>query len=128
MESSAITSGQIMAFAPTVDRDRARSFYRDTLGLTLKSDEEYALVFDSNGTMLRVAIVQQLTAAPFTILGWQVSDIAAAIAELTDKGVRFELFPGMPQDSQGVMAFPGGDQVAWFKDPDGNILSVTQFA
>ncbi|MSQ09460.1 MAG: VOC family protein [Dehalococcoidia bacterium] len=116
-----------MAFVACSDAAVALAFYRDTLGLSLIADEPFALVFDTAGTQLRVQKVQQVVVVPYTALGWRVPDMAASVAALTARGVRFELFPGMPQDASGVMAFPGGAQVAWFKDPDDNLLSLTQF-
>lgn len=115
-----------MSFVATCDPARARAFYESVLGLGFVADEAFALVFDNAGTMLRIQKVGDLTPHPFTALGWQVHDIAAAVAELAGRGVRFERFPGMPQDDHGIWAAPDGALVAWFKDPDGNVLSVTQ--
>ena len=117
----------IIGFVPTRDPDRAREFYRDRLGLRLLSDElPFALVFDANGTMLRVTIVKEFSPAPYTILGWRVHDIAAAAKALQSAGVQFQRYPGMQQDELGVWAAPGGAKVAWFRDPDGNTLSISQ--
>jgi catechol 2,3-dioxygenase-like lactoylglutathione lyase family enzyme len=117
----------LIAFVPTTDAARAKAFYADTLGLELQSENEFALVFRVNGTMLRVTLVDEFTPQPFTVLGWDVPDIAAAMRELGERGVAFERFDGMDQDAQGVWRAPGGAYVAWFKDPDGNTLSVAQF-
>jgi predicted enzyme related to lactoylglutathione lyase len=116
---------KIMAFVATTDGARAKAFYQDVLGLTLIADEEYAVVFDSGGIMLRVQRAREVIPAPYTALGWQVSDMAAAIAGLRARGVAFEQYPFM----QGADAWtaPDGTLVAWFKDPDGNVLSLTQF-
>jgi len=117
-----------MAFSATVDAERAKTFYRDQLGLKLVEDSPFALVFDAAGTMLRVQKVQQVREAQYTALGWQVSDIAAKVDELSKAGVKFEHygFPGV--DERGIWTPPGSaTKVAWFKDPDGNILSLTQF-
>jgi catechol 2,3-dioxygenase-like lactoylglutathione lyase family enzyme len=118
---------KLMAFVATRNPERARAFYRDTLDLKLVSEDRFALVFDFAGTMLRVATVQELTPAPYTVLGWQVSDIVGAVKCLQRKGVNFERYPGMQQDELGIWNSPSGAEVAWFKDPDGNTLSVTQF-
>jgi len=118
---------KIVAFVSTRQPDRARSFYRDTLGLKLVSEDPFAIVFDAAGTMLRVSVVPELTPAKFTVLGWQVADIAAVAQELQKAGVAPERFPGMQQDELGVWSAPSGAKVAWFKDPDGNILSITEF-
>ena len=103
-------------------------FYRDTLGLRLVSEElPFALVFDANGTMLRVSVVRELSPAQYTVLGWQVPDIFAMAKDLQQAGVQCERFQGMPQDELGIWKSPSGARVAWFKDPDGNTLSLTQF-
>jgi catechol 2,3-dioxygenase-like lactoylglutathione lyase family enzyme len=117
----------IVAFVATRNPDMAREFYRDCLGLTLTSDElPFALVFDAHGIMLRVTVVEDLAAAPYTVLGWSVPDIELAAKGLQDRGVRFEKYSNMKQDELGIWAAPGGARVAWFHDPDGNILSITQ--
>jgi catechol 2,3-dioxygenase-like lactoylglutathione lyase family enzyme len=123
-----LDSASIMAFSATADADRAKAFYRDQLGLRLVSDEPFALVFDAGGTMLRVQKVKEVRVAQYTALGWQVPDIAAKVEELEKAGVKFEHY-GMPgQDEKGIWTPPGSTaKVAWFKDPDGNILSLTQF-
>ena len=116
-----------MAFVGTRDAARAKAFYRDTLGLTLKDENPFALVFDSNGIMLRVTSVHELNPAPFTVLGWEVPDVTSAVKGLAAAGVVFSRFPGMEQDDDGVWTAPGGARIAWFQDPDGNTLSLTQF-
>ena len=119
-------SAKLVAFAPTTDFDKARSFYEGVLGLTFVTLDGFALVMEANGTRIRIAKVAKLTPAPFTILGWQVDQIEKTVAALAKRGVTFERFSGMPQDQLGIWAAPGGAKVAWFKDPDGNILSVSQ--
>lgn len=121
------THTRMISFVATQKPALAREFYSKTLGLKLVSDDPFAMVFDVNGAMLRVQKVQELVPARHTVLGWDVPDIAARIAELTGRGARFEHFPGLPQDESGVWTSPSGAKVAWFKDPDGNILSLTQF-
>jgi len=119
----------IITFVPTTDFKRARKFYGDTLGLPFVSEDGFALVFDLNGTPLRVVNVsgmEKFTPAAYTILGWQVPDIDAIVKDLAARGVRFERFAGMPQDAAGIWNSPSGARVAWFKDPDGNVLSVSQ--
>jgi catechol 2,3-dioxygenase-like lactoylglutathione lyase family enzyme len=117
---------KIVAFVATRSAGKAKLFYKDKLGLKFVSDDGFALVFDIGGTMLRIARVKEFTPAAFTVLGWEVEDIEKAVAGLNQKSVSFERFPGLPQDPQGIWAAPGGAKVAWFKDPDGNILSVSQ--
>ena len=117
----------IIGFAATSNPDRAKVFYRDTLGLPLVSEElPFALVFDACGTMLRITIVKAFTPAPYTVLGWRVLAIEEAAAALRRSGVEFERYPGMQQDDLGIWASPSGAKVAWFKDPDGNTLSISQ--
>jgi len=117
----------IIGFAATCDADRARKFYGGTLGLPLVSEEmPFALLFDANGTMLRVTIVKRVNPADYTVLGWKVPDVAAAAKALSEAGVKFERYLGMEQDELGIWSSPGGAKVAWFKDPDGNTLSISQ--
>jgi catechol 2,3-dioxygenase-like lactoylglutathione lyase family enzyme len=119
----------IVAFVPTRDPKRARAFFGGVLGLRFVSEDGFATVFDAHGVTVRVANVAGVPGyvpAPFTILGWLVPDVNVAVGELTAKGVVFERFPGMQQDRLGIWNAPSGARVAWFKDPDGNILSVTE--
>ncbi len=115
-----------MGFSATVDPARARAFYEGVLGLRLLSDEPHALVFDANGTMLRVQKVRTLTPPGHTVLGWEVRDIVATVRELTARGVELLRIGTMGQDELGIWHTPSGARVAWFKDPDGNTLSVAQ--
>ena len=120
-------SSYVIAFAAATDLGRARAFYEQALGLPLVGQNEIACVFDANGTMLRVTAVPEVPRAGYTVLGWRVADIAAAARDLATRGVVFIRYDGMDQDGDGVWTTPGGDKVAWFADPDGNILSLTQF-
>jgi catechol 2,3-dioxygenase-like lactoylglutathione lyase family enzyme len=122
-----LSGSKLAAFIATSKPKEARSFYEDVLGLKLVSDEEYAIVFDANGTTLRVQKAENFTPYPFTSLGWHVDDIEKAVADLRSKGVTFEQYPWMPESSNGIMTFPEGARVAWFKDPDGNLLSIDQY-
>jgi catechol 2,3-dioxygenase-like lactoylglutathione lyase family enzyme len=119
--------GDVIAFIPTTDPARAREFYAGTLGLELEDESPFALVFRVNGTMLRVTVVQSFEPHPFTVLGWEVADIAATIRTLSERGVTFGRYDSVEQDELGVWTAPGGGRIAWFKDPDGNTLSVAQF-
>lgn len=121
-----LASQKIIAFVPTTNADRAREFYEKKLGLKFVSDDAFALVFDANGIMLRVVKLKEHTPAQFTILGWEVPDAEKAVSELQSKGVVFECYPWAQQDALGIWTAPGGAKVAWFKDPDGNVLSVSQ--
>jgi catechol 2,3-dioxygenase-like lactoylglutathione lyase family enzyme len=119
---------RIVTFLLTGKPDAATAFYRDTLGFSYLRDDGFALVFDLHGTLLRIGKVPSHTPAQHTVLGWEMGDIGATVSELTAKGVAFERYPNMGQDEQGICTFPTGDKVAWFKDPDGNVLSLSQHA
>jgi catechol 2,3-dioxygenase-like lactoylglutathione lyase family enzyme len=118
----------VVTFLTTAKPAKSGEFYRDVIGLSLIEDDDYAMVFDANGVMLRLTKVEAFTPAAFTVYGWLVEDIEAVIAQLRDKGVTFEFYEGLGIDERGICTFPNGDQVAWFKDPDGNVLSLLQFA
>jgi predicted enzyme related to lactoylglutathione lyase len=121
-----LASSSLVAFVATTDPARAKGFYGGVLGLTLLSEDGFALVFDAHGSTLRVAIVPEIVVAPYTVLGWNVADIAAAARGLAKAGVQFERYSWMKQDDLGIWSAPGGAQVAWFKDADGNVLSLSQ--
>jgi catechol 2,3-dioxygenase-like lactoylglutathione lyase family enzyme len=118
--------GRLVAFAATRDLARAQRFYTDQLGLTLVEANPAAVVLDSGGVQLRVTLVAEKTAAPYTVLGWQVDDLTAAVAELRARGVSFHRYPGMDQDGDDAWTAPDGTRVAWFPDPDANLLSLSQ--
>jgi catechol 2,3-dioxygenase-like lactoylglutathione lyase family enzyme len=120
-------SGALTAFVGVADLDRAGRFYGGTLGLPLRDESPYALVADAGGTMLRITAVERPVAAPYTVLGWGVADLDAAIDMLVSRGVIFARYDGMQQDGRGAWAAPSGARIAWFADPDGNVLSLTQF-
>jgi catechol 2,3-dioxygenase-like lactoylglutathione lyase family enzyme len=122
-----LTHNNAISFVATRNASAARSFYEGTLGLPLVADEHFALVFNVNGRMLRIAKTDSSSPAANTVLGWEVEDIEAKVKELAARGVTFLRFEGMPQSASGVWTSPSGAQVAWFKDPDGNNLSLTQF-
>lgn len=119
-----LADAKIMAFAPTADPKASRSFYEGKLGLRFVSEDPFALVFDCAGTTLRIQKVDRLVPQPFTTLGWQVADIEASVAGLEENGVIFERFEFT--GGNAIWTAPGGARIAWFKDPDGNILSLTQ--
>jgi predicted enzyme related to lactoylglutathione lyase len=120
------STSPLVAFAAITDPERAKVFYGQVLGLPLTHDDRFGLEFEAGGTTLRLAKVDTLAPAPYTVLGWRVSDIGAVMAELTARGVSFQQYEGMDQDSLGVWTVPGGGKVAWFKDPDGNVLSLSR--
>ncbi len=117
----------IVAFASIVDVLRAKDFYQNTLGLRLLMEEPpFALVFEANGIMLRLGMAKELPPAHGAVLGWQVPEIASVVSNLQRAGVAFERYEGMAQDQLGIWTSPTGARVAWFKDPDGNTLSVSE--
>jgi catechol 2,3-dioxygenase-like lactoylglutathione lyase family enzyme len=116
----------IVAFVPITDSEKARAFYEGVLGLRFIKDDGFALVLEANGVMIRAAKMKEVTPAQFTILGWQVTNIEDVVRALQQKGVHFEIFGFFKQDDLGIWTAPTGDKVAWFKDPDGNILSVSE--
>jgi catechol 2,3-dioxygenase-like lactoylglutathione lyase family enzyme len=121
------SSAKTTTFIVTSDRAKAKSFYGGTLGFTLTHEDDFAAVFDLNGTPLRISTVPDHVAQEHTVLGWSVPDIEAAVQALRDKGVTFALFDGLGQDALGIWTAPGTTaRVAWFKDPDGNVLSLSQ--
>jgi predicted enzyme related to lactoylglutathione lyase len=122
-----LNKSNVVVFVATSKPDNAKSFYEQTLGLRLVTDDAFAIVFDANGIMLRVQKVQEHTAPNYTVLGWDVADIQASVKTLLSKGVTCERYQWLEQDESGVWTSPSGGQIAWFKDPDGNILSLTQF-
>jgi catechol 2,3-dioxygenase-like lactoylglutathione lyase family enzyme len=126
-QAAGVSSYNIIAFATIVDVERAKSFYRDTLGLALLSEEPpFALVFNAKGIMIRLGMAKKVPQGVGTVLGWQVPDALTAVKDLQQAGVAFERFEGLPQDELGIWTSPTGAKVAWFKDPDGNILSISE--
>ena len=124
-----LSTAPIIGFVPTLDAARSRAFYEGILCIPFVSDDGFALVFKSGSNMIRIARVQDLTPAVYTILGWEVSDIAAEVTALTAKGLVFARYPFLPPDqvdALGIWSAPGGAKVAWFQDPDGNTLSLSQ--
>ncbi|MEO6721875.1 MAG: hypothetical protein ABIN67_16020 [Ferruginibacter sp.] len=117
---------KLKAFVPTTKPGKAKLFYKDTLGLKLLSEDNYALEFEANGTLLRVTIVQELKSQAFTVLGWNVDNIVSIIKSLNEKNIFCEKYNFLEQDDLGVWTSPSGAKVAWFKDPDDNILSLTE--
>ena len=119
------SSARVTGFIPTLSYAEAKAFYGGVLGLKLVVEEPYALVFDSGGVTLRIVRVEAFTPHPFTLLGWEVPDVRASVAGLAAKGVSFLRYDWMEQDPSGIWEAPGGVLVAWFQDPDGNVLSLS---
>ena len=117
----------LVSFAATTDAARARKFYEETLGLRFVSIDQFAVVFETNGTMLRIQIVDRVNPHRYTALGWKVADIKSEVQTLSQRGVHFARYEGMNQDEDGIWTAPSKAKIAWFTDPDGNILSLTEF-
>ncbi len=122
-----LESAALIGFVGVSNLDRARYFYGDQLGLQLRDETPFALVAEANGTMLRITAVDEVAPVAYTILGWRVLDIAATIDYLVARGVTFTRYEAMNQDQRGVWTAPSGSRIAWFPDPDGNVLSLTEF-
>jgi catechol 2,3-dioxygenase-like lactoylglutathione lyase family enzyme len=124
----ALSDATPVTFILTADREKATVFYRDVLGLRQTGEDEYATSFDLAGTPLRLTSVEGHVPGPHTVLGWNVPDISATAAELKSRGVKFEIYEGFGQDADGIWHAPDRDvKIAWFLDPEGNNLSITQF-
>lgn len=121
-----LAASKIIGFVPTSDSKRARAFYEGQLGLEFVSDDPYALVVKTHSAMIRIAKAQDFKPAPYTVLGWEVAEIKIIVAGLKERGVIFEKYPFIQDQELGIWSAPGGGKVAWFKDPDGNVLSVSQ--
>ncbi|HVS96387.1 MAG TPA: VOC family protein [Puia sp.] len=116
----------LMAFVSTAEPATGRAFYEEKLGLTVTSVDDYGVMYDAGGTTLRMSFVRELHPAPYSILSWMVRDIHSVMKGLKAKGVVFEMYEGLGQDEAGVWTAPGGTKVAWFKDPGGNLLSLSE--
>jgi catechol 2,3-dioxygenase-like lactoylglutathione lyase family enzyme len=121
-----LSDRELLAFVATSRADAALRFYRDVLGLKLISEDAFAIVLRTANAMLRIQKVDGHRPPPYTALGWCVPNIGAAARELSERGVHFERYSGLEQDSAAIWTSPSGARVAWFKDPDGNVLSITQ--
>ncbi|MEP6823315.1 MAG: VOC family protein [Ramlibacter sp.] len=123
-----LNTSKLVGFVGTSRPAEAMRFYEQSLGLKLLEESPFALVFLSGDTTVRIQKVQSVAAPPYTSLGWEVTDIAAAVRSLVSKGVVFQHYEGLPQDEAGIWRTPDGSRVAWFRDPDGNTLSLTEHA
>ena len=120
-----LASSKVIGFVPTKNSSKAREFYEGKLGFQFVSEDNFALVVRAGETAIRIAKVPDFAPYPFTVLGWEVRNIEEVVAWLTERGIAFEKYPWV-EDKRGIWAAPGGDKVAWFKDPDGNVLSLSQ--
>ncbi|HET6933895.1 MAG TPA: VOC family protein [Candidatus Angelobacter sp.] len=121
-----LAQGKVVGFVPTTDAIKARDFYERKLGLEFVSDDSFALVMRSGASTIRIVKMNQVNPAQYTVLGWEVDDIRSMVASLKTRGVEFEHYPFIQDPESAIWTAPGGAQVAWFKDPDGNVLSVSQ--
>jgi len=119
-----IASGKMIGFIPTTDYDRSRAFYEGKLGFEFVSLDQFAMVMTVGGHMVRI-VKMSFTPSPATILGWEVADVPAVAQWLRDRGVETEKYPWVQDKELGVWVTPDGNSVAWFKDPDGNVLSIS---
>ena len=122
-----LQNSKLISFLATTNVEESKTFYTNILGLTLKFEDVNALVFDVNGSPLRISIVRAFTPHPFTSLGFIVKDIELRVKLLVGAGIEMEQFPGLSQINNGIWVAPDGTKVVWFKDPDGNLLSLTEF-
>lgn len=121
-----LAASRMIGFVPTKDSEKAREFYEGKLGFRFVSDDPFALVMRAGETMIRIAKAKDFTPAAYTVLGWEVQKMEAIIGWLKDRGVVFEKYPFVQDQELGIWTTPTGDKVAWFKDPDGNVLSLSQ--
>lgn len=126
-EPMSLTAANLISFVSASDAAQAKEFYSGVLELRLIRETPYALILDANGTMLRVTLVERVHPAPCTVLGWEVANIAHAVERLASRGVEFLRYDGMSQDELGIWDSPSGGRIAWFRDPEQNVLSLTQF-
>jgi catechol 2,3-dioxygenase-like lactoylglutathione lyase family enzyme len=119
-----LTSGKLVGFVPTTDYEKARAFYEGKLRFEFVSQDQYALVVKAGEQKIRIAKVPNFKPLQGTILGWEVENIEAAAQWLQDRGVPLEKYPFVQDQVLGIWTTPNGDKVAWFKDPDGNVLSI----
>lgn len=122
-----LNKSHLISFVATSNAKATREFYEKILGLTFVSSDQFALVFEANGTMLRIQKVDKVNPHGYTALGWEVTDIEKEVSQLIKRGIKFARYQGMDQDEHGIWKAPSGAKIAWFIDPDGNILSLTQF-
>jgi len=127
MSKTTLSEATTMSFVTSTKPEEAKRFYFETLGLKFLSEDEYGLMFSvGRSSMLRIQKMKEFKPLQSTVFGWLVDDISNAVEELVERGVNFESFGFPSQDSRGVCTFENGDQVAWFKDLDGNTLSISQ--
>jgi len=123
-----LSDPKITAFIPTIQIGQARRFYKDVLGLELVSQDDYAIEFQGSGAILRITFVNEFKPHPFAVLGFKIDDINSQVKSLSEKGVAFEKYDSLEMNHLGIWIAPSKAKVAWFKDPDGNLLSLTEYS
>jgi catechol 2,3-dioxygenase-like lactoylglutathione lyase family enzyme len=121
-----LSACKLIGFVPTTDSNRSRQFYEGKLGFKFVSDDQFALVIQAGESMIRIVKGAKFTPAQYTVMGWEVTDIDAMVKWLSGRGIIFEKYPFVQDQKQGIWTTPNGDKVVWFKDPDGNVLSLSQ--
>lgn len=119
-------TGTPVTFINVADRERALAFYRDTLGLPIRSSDQFGDFIDLGGALLRMTALPGWEAAKHPVLAWNVEDVAAAVAKLRERGIVFTIYDGFGQDENGIWTSPDGSKLAWFTDPDGNVLMLSE--
>lgn len=122
-----LKGAKLVAFAATTDALRAAAFYMTILGLKLRYEDDFAVSLESEGVEVRLQKVERFDPQPFTTLGWQVARITEVVDQLLQHGIVPERYPWLDQDEMGVWQAPSGARVVWFRDPDGNLLSVAEY-
>lgn len=125
-ETEPLRRAALVGFVASSDLDRSRAFYEGVLGFEVTGQDGFACVLRAGSSTVRITLVPEVRTAPYTVLGWEVDDLADAVDSLACRGVSFLRFEGMDQDARGIWTAPGGDRVSWFPDPDGHVLSLTQ--
>ena len=121
-----LSSGKLIGFVPTKNSKRAREFYEGKLGFRFVSDDQFALVMQAGESMIRIVKGAKFTPVQYTVMGWEVKDVEAMVKWLNKRGVTFEKYPFVEDQKLGIWTSPSGAKIAWFKDPDGNVLSLSQ--
>jgi catechol 2,3-dioxygenase-like lactoylglutathione lyase family enzyme len=121
-----LKDSKMVGFLATSSPDISKLFYDEILDLTLIEETPFALVFESVNAVIRIQKTEEVFPPPYTTIGWEVENIEFTARALSESGVQFERYEGMNQDYLGVWDVPNGSKVAWFKDPDGNLLSITE--
>jgi len=121
-----LTAGKMVGFVLTKDYEQARAFYEGKLGFDFVSLDQFAMVMRAGENMIRIVKMPDFVPLRSTVLGWEVGDVEAVVGWLVGRGVAMEKYPWVQDKERGIWTTPDGNKVAWFKDPDGNVLSVSQ--